>query len=117
MEETRAAARAVTAIVRDVPEVANVFVNGQSDTEANITVNLGQKGDRDRSSFVIQDEIDALLADFPDVRLTVLDESGAREIAMNVLGDTEESAAAAARELASAMNTLPEVSGASIPRP
>ncbi len=113
MDDTRAAARAVTEIVQDIPEVANVFVNGSSDTKANIVVNLGQKGDRERSSFVIQDQIDDLLADFPDVRLTVLDDSGARDIAMSVLGDTEEDAAAAARDLAAAMNTLPEVSGAS----
>lgn len=54
-----------------------------------------------------------MLTDFPDVRLTVLNDSGARDIAMSVLGDTEEDAAAAARDLAAAMNTLPEVSGAS----
>ncbi|SFD49937.1 hydrophobe/amphiphile efflux-1 (HAE1) family protein [Sulfitobacter brevis] len=113
MDDTRAAARAVTEIVQDIPEVANVFVNGSSDTKANIVVNLGQKGNRERSSFVIQDQIDDLLADFPDVRLTVLNDSGARDIAMSVLGDTEEDAAAAARDLAAAMNTLPEVSGAS----
>ena len=113
MDETRAAARAVTEIVQTIPEVANIFVNGSSDTKANIIVNLGQKGDRDRSSFVIQDQIDDMLTDFPDVRLTVLNDSGARDIAMSVLGDTEEDAAAAARDLAAAMNTLPEVSGAS----
>lgn len=113
MDETRAAARAVTEIVQAIPEVANIFVNGSSDTKANIIVNLGQKGDRDRSSFVIQDQIDDMLTDFPDVRLTVLNDSGARDIAMSVLGDTEEDAAAAARDLAAAMNTLPEVSGAS----
>jgi hydrophobe/amphiphile efflux-1 (HAE1) family protein len=113
MDETRAAARAVTAIVRDIPEVTNVFVDGNSDTKANIVVNLGQKADRERTSFVIQDQIDALLTDFPDVRLTVLNESGGRDIAMSVLGDTEEAAAAAAKQLATAMNSLPEVSGAS----
>ncbi|MFZ1468298.1 MAG: hypothetical protein WAT09_04885, partial [Paracoccaceae bacterium] len=43
-----------------------------SDTKANITVNLCQKADRGRSSFVIQDQITAMLADFPDVRLTVM---------------------------------------------
>ena len=113
MDETRAAARAVTEIVQAIPEVANIFVNGSSDTKANIIVNLGQKGDRDRSSFVIQDQIDDMLTDFPDVRLTMLNDSGARDIAMSVLGYTEEDAAAAARDLAAAMNTLPEVSGAS----
>lgn len=113
MDETRAAARAVTEIVQTIPEVANIFVNGSSDTKANIIVNLGQKGDRDRSSFVIQDQIDDMLTDFPDVRLTMLNDSGARDIAMSVLGYTEEDAAAAARDLAAAMNTLPEVSGAS----
>lgn len=113
MEETRSAARAVTRVVEDIPEVTNVFVDGRSDTKANIVVNLGRKADRSRSSFEIQDQIDAMLADFPDVRLTILNDSGARDIAVSVLGDSQQATVAAARELAKAMNGLNEVSGAS----
>lgn len=112
MNQTREASREVTDVLSQVPEVRNIFVNGDSDTTASITVNLGQKSDRERSSFVIQDEIDMMLSDIPDVRLTVLNESGGRDVSINILGDTEEATAAAARQLAEAMNALPQISGA-----
>ncbi len=112
MDETRAVARDVSRIIADVPEVTNVFVSGSGDTDATITVNFGQREERDRSSFVIEDEIAARVADFPDVRLIVLNEGGTRDILMSVLGDSQEDTAEAARALAAAMNALPSVENA-----
>ncbi len=114
LAETRAATQWITAILQQIPEVENVFVDGSgSDTKANLVVNYGQKGDRERSSFEISDEIAALLAPVPDVRLFVLNENNARDLAISVLGDSEEAASAAARQLAQEMNRLPEIENAS----
>lgn len=126
VEQTRAAARQITGIVSEIPEVTNVFVDGGAGTtgsvaKANITVNFGQKSSRTRSSFEIQDEIAQLLKQIPDARLHVLKENGQRDISINVLGNSEASASAAARIVAQQMNALPEVQNAStsaaLPRP
>ena len=115
LANTRAAALDITRRVSTIPEVTNVFVDGGSGsiTKADIVVNFGQKGDRDRSSFKIEDDIKALLADVPDLRLNVLSEDGGRDIAISVLGDNEAAAAAAARELVKQINALPSVENAS----
>ena len=112
MEDTRAVARAVTERVAAIPEVEVVFVNG-SETEGEITVGFGSKGDRERTSFEIIDEIGERVADIPDVRLFVLGENGQRDLSVSVLGDDADATARAARDLAEAMNALPEVRGAS----
>ena len=112
MEDTRAVARAVTERLERIPEVEVVFVNG-GETTAEVTVGFGPKGERERSSFAIEDEIGALVADIPDVRLFVMNENGQRDISVSVLGDDAEATARAARVLAEAMNALPEVRGAS----
>ncbi|MGB3555444.1 MAG: efflux RND transporter permease subunit [Jannaschia sp.] len=112
MDDTRTVAREVTDRLRAIPEIEVIFANGKSST-ADITVGFGSKGDRERSSFEIIDEIELLLADLPDVRLFVLGESGVRDISISVLGDDAAATATAARSLADAMNALPEVRGAS----
>ncbi|GAA6189824.1 efflux RND transporter permease subunit [Litorivita sp. NS0012-18] len=112
MSDTRAAARDVTARITAVPEVETVFVDGR-DTEATFTIGFGQKQTRERSSFEIIDDIAARLADYPDVRLFMLNENGSRDISINVLGDSVAATAQAARALAKEMNALPEVTGAS----
>ncbi|MGR3571834.1 efflux RND transporter permease subunit [Brevirhabdus sp.] len=115
LAETRETARRISQDVMQVPEVQNVFVDGGSGgiTKAQIVVNMGQKSTRDRSSFAIQDELEKRLADVPDVRLNFLKENGQRDISVNVLGDSEAAAAAAARTLARQMNALPSVQNAS----
>nr|WP_306267279.1 efflux RND transporter permease subunit [Pararhizobium sp. IMCC3301] len=114
LSETRVAARDVSALVAKIPDVRNVFVDGsQGDTKATIVVNYGQKDERARSSDEITADIEAALADVPDVRLKVLNENGARDISISVLGDSEEAAAEAARKLAVQMNNLPSVENAS----
>jgi multidrug efflux pump subunit AcrB len=101
----------VSAILGQIPEVTNVFVEGgtSSDTKANVIVNYGQKNTRDRSSFVIEDDMKALLQDLPDVKINVLKDNGQRDVQLNVLGDTEAAASAAAIELSNQMNDLPDI--------
>jgi multidrug efflux pump subunit AcrB len=111
LEQTRASGREVSTILGQIPEVSNVFVEGgtSSDTKANVIVNYGQKDTRDRSSFVIEDDMKALLQDLPDVKINVLADNGQRDVQLSVLGDTEAAAAAAAIELANQMNDLPDI--------
>lgn len=120
MDETRAVARAVTEQIRTIPEVQTVFVDG-SGTTATVNVGFGSKSDRDRTSFEIIDQIEALLAPIPDVLLFVLSENGSRDLTISVLGDTVDATSAAAADLAVAMNALPEIeratSAASLLRP
>jgi hydrophobe/amphiphile efflux-1 (HAE1) family protein len=114
LDQTRATGREVSMILGEISEITNVFVEGgtSSDTKANVVVNYGQKDTRDRSSFAIEDEMKALLRDLPDVKINVLAENGQRDIQLNVLGDTEAAASAAAIELANQMNGLPDVENA-----
>ena len=112
MEETRASARDITQLIRTIPEVQTVFVDGKT-TEASIRIGFGSKLTRERSSFEISDELSARLADIKDVRLFVLSEDGTRDLTISVLGDDVDRVSAAAKSLVSAMNTLPQIEGAS----
>ena len=115
LAETRAVTLDVTQRISLIPEVQSVFVDGGggSITKATIIVNFGQKADRDRSSFDLEDEVRTRLADVPDVRLNIMNQNGGRDIAISVLGDNEAAAAAAARELAVQMNASPLIENAS----
>jgi len=115
LEQTREVSRDVTEIIAQVPEVQNVFVHGGSGsiTTASLVVNFGKKGDRTRSSFEIEDELARLLVAVPDVRLNILNEEGARDIEISVLGNSEAATASAARDLAAQINALASVENAS----
>lgn len=115
LEQTRKVSRDVTEIIAQVPEVQNVFVHGGSGsiTKASLVVNFGKKGDRTRSSFEIEDELARLLVAVPDVRLNILNEEGARDIEISVLGNSEAATASAARDLAAQINALASVENAS----
>lgn len=112
MDQTRAVSRNVTAIIRTIPEVQTVFVDG-SNTTATLRIGLGSKTERERSSFEIIEELGVLLADVPDVRLFVLTDEGKRDLSISVLGDDVAATAAAAQALVVQMNTLPQIKGAS----
>ena len=112
MEETRASARDITQLIRTIPEVQTVFVDGKT-SEASLRIGFGSKLTRDRSSFEITDELSELLSDIKDLRLFVLSEDGTRDLTISVLGDDVERVSAAAKSLVSAMNALPQIEGAS----
>lgn len=103
LPQTRRVSRDITEILSEIPELENVFVNGGgvNINEAIVALNLGSKGERERSLFEIQDQIVALLQGVPDVRLNVLNDNGTRDIMMSVLGDTEAAASQAAITLSS----------------
>lgn len=59
-----------------MPEVRSVFVNGGEDdvTKAKLMVNYGPKEERERSSFVIEDELKRDLSQIPDMRINFQNE-------------------------------------------
>ncbi|WP_323717221.1 efflux RND transporter permease subunit [Paracoccus aminovorans] len=113
--ETEAASRMVSERIRAVPEVRSVFVNGGEDdvAKAKLMVNYGPKHERERSSFVIEDELKRDLAQIPDLRIDFQNEEGNADLSISVLGDSEDGAAEAAERLMAAMKTLPELEGVS----
>ncbi|WJS83735.1 efflux RND transporter permease subunit [Paracoccus sp. TOH] len=115
VSETEAAARMVSQRIKAVPEVRSVFVNGGEDdvAKAELMVNYGPKEERERSSFVIEDELKHDLAQIPDLRINFQNEEGNADLSISVLGDSEDGAAEAAERLMAAMKTLPELEGVS----
>ncbi|CUH76633.1 efflux RND transporter permease subunit [Tropicibacter naphthalenivorans] len=95
--------------VADVPEVQSVFVDGSSETSLSLQINYGDKSERERDFTQINADIDAALAGLADVRYFVTADDGARDITINVLGDTVASAQQAATELLAGMKTLPDI--------
>ena len=121
--ETEDATRRVLARIETVPEVQSVFAysDGSDVTAARLMINYGNKETRDRSQFVLEDELRAKLAGMPDLRINFQNESGANDLTISVLGETEAGAARAAAQLEAAMKglaTLDNVtSSASLQRP
>ena len=115
IEDTEGAARMISQRIVAVPDVRSVFVNGGDGgiTDAKLQVNYGPKDDRERSSFAIEDELRQVLSDIPDMRIEFLNEAGASDLSVAVLGDSDEAALEAAGRLMAAMAELPELEGVS----
>ncbi|MFC3529078.1 efflux RND transporter permease subunit [Paracoccus mangrovi] len=115
ISDTQAEVRRISQIAAREPEVISVFANGGdgSVTKAQLTVNYGPKDSRERSSFEIEDELRAALADIPDIRLNFQNEAGQSDFTVSVLGDSEEAGAEAARRMMVAMQSVPELEGVS----
>lgn len=115
IEDTAGAARMISQRIVAVPDVRSVFVNGGDGgiTDAKLQVNYGPKDDRERSSFATEDELRQVLSDIPDMRIEFLNEAGASDLSVAVLGDSDEAALEAAGRLMAAMAELPELEGVS----
>ena len=115
IEDTEGAARMISQRIVAVPDVRSVFVNGGDGgiTDAKLQVNYGPKDERERSSFAIEDELRGLLSDIPDMRIEFLNEAGASDLSVAVLGDSDEAALEAARRLMAAMAEVPQLQGVS----
>ena len=113
IRESEDATRMISERVLTVPEVRSVFViGGDGDVnESRLMVNYGPKAERERSSFVIEDQLKRDLSDIPDMRINFQNEQGQNDFNISVLGDTQEGAAEAAEMLVNAMRTLPQLEG------
>lgn len=122
LDDTRLSAQSISEIISTVPEVTGVFVSASGDiARASITVNMGVKSSRKRSSFEIEDELKLLLSGTPDVHLNFLSGDSERDVTINIMGDIQENTSAAALLLAREMTNLQSVnnisSSASLTRP
>lgn len=97
LDDTRGITDQVSARAGEITEVEGVLVRagasmtGQQDTRhAVVSIDLKHKNQRDRSSFVIEGEIEAMLADIPDARLRFLNDRGGRDVTFSVLGSDGE---------------------------
>ena len=108
LDDTRALTDEIARRAQQVPEVRSVFVEGGTSdiNSARVTVTLGPKDTRDRSSFEIEDQLKGLMAGLPDARVNFLAGNGQRDVTLSILADTEAQAAAAASRLADAMRGL-----------
>ncbi len=108
LSETEALAQRLNDQIIAFPEVKNVFTQGGSSgvNTARFFVNFGPSDERERSAFAIADDIRAALETTPDVRMSFLNEVGGKDLTISALGDSEESAAAAANMLAQGMSDL-----------
>ncbi len=114
IDEVEAVSRRITSLILEIPEMESVFVEGTSDTEATVRVNFGPRDERERGAPEIMQDIRDRLADLPDVRIYVLGEEGVRDVSINILADDRETAQAAARDLASGMSGLPQLTGVAV---
>ncbi|MCB1476955.1 MAG: efflux RND transporter permease subunit [Rhodobiaceae bacterium] len=108
LDDTRVATREVSRRLLTIPEVTNVFVDGGYGdvTKANITVNYGQRSERERTAVEIERDIDDELRSMPDMRAFLLKPNGQRDVQIIVMGDSVEAAAAAANRLAGEMSKV-----------
>ncbi|MFC3628910.1 efflux RND transporter permease subunit [Paracoccus angustae] len=108
IDDTEGAARSLSARIDAVPEVQSVFVysDGSDVTKARAMINYGKKETRERSQFVLEEELKRRLSGTPDMRINFQNENGQNDLTINVLGQTEDGAALAAERLAAAMSGL-----------
>ncbi|MGF9567820.1 efflux RND transporter permease subunit [Neorhizobium sp. JUb45] len=112
LEDTRRVTNGISAIVAKLDDVEGALVragasmSGQQDVRyAVISVDLKHKTARQRSSFAIEAELTARLADIPDVRLRFLNDRGGRDISFSVLGSDGEAVRRAADDILKEMAT------------
>ncbi len=112
LDETRQVTDGIAVTIGKLAEVEGVLVragssmSGQQDVRyAVVSVDLVHKAERNRSSFVIEAELEKALVDIPDVRLRFLNDRGGRDISFSVLGSDGNAVQAATdrilREMAS----------------
>uniref|UniRef100_UPI0025DA4CAB efflux RND transporter permease subunit n=1 Tax=uncultured Paracoccus sp. TaxID=189685 RepID=UPI0025DA4CAB len=106
--QTEDAARRLSAQIAELPETQSVFVysDGSDVTTARAMINYGKKETRERSQFVLEEELKSRLSGTPDMRINFQNENGQNDLTINVLGATEDGAALAAERLAAAMSGL-----------
>ncbi len=123
LDETRVITSLMGKKIRAIPEVQSVFVEGGAGDirKANLTVNYGPKTERDRYFLDIQQDILAVLADIPDVRINLVNERGQRDISLSVQGDDRDAVTRTALKLANRMKAIDGLvnvtTTAALPRP
>ncbi|MBK4216644.1 efflux RND transporter permease subunit [Paracoccus caeni] len=113
--DTETAIRMLTARVDETEETRSVFAysDGSDVTKARMMINYGKKHERERSQFVLEEELKERLSAIPDMRINFQNEAGVNDLTINVLSATEDGAATGAARLKKAMEGLPTLEGVS----
>jgi multidrug efflux pump subunit AcrB len=111
LADTRDTTDEVTAKLRAMPEVENVYViGGASPTgtleprRASVIVDLVHKSERDQPQWQIGERILDILDTVPDLRAYFVNDRGERQLAFGVMGTDGAALDEAARKIQSAMN-------------
>jgi multidrug efflux pump subunit AcrB len=93
LEDTRDTTDAATALIRELPEVENVYVIGGSSPtgtlevrRATVIADLTHKSERDRSQAQIEEILLDKLETVPDLRAYFVNDRGERQLAFGVMG-------------------------------
>jgi multidrug efflux pump subunit AcrB len=113
LADTEAMSDRILAVLRTLPEVARVFVDGgrvlgaaPEIRKASIVVNFVPKAQRRRSQAQLEIAIGALLAEIPDIRFWTVKDNGQRPLTLLVAGEDQDAVDAAARALYADMRRL-----------
>jgi multidrug efflux pump subunit AcrB len=111
LEDTRETADEVTRLMKEVPEVENVYViGGASPTgtletrRATVIADLVHKSERDVPQYEIEETLLKKLSVLPDVRAYFVNDRGERQLAFGVMGTDGAVLDEQARKIQSAMN-------------
>ena len=128
LSETEKVSEDVARVIRELPQVRSVFVDGGrvpkepiEARRASFIINYTAKGDRAITQRELEREIGSRLRAVPDIRFYFVDENGLRAISLVVRGTDPRTVANVANELAGQMRRLPTVanviSGTTLDRP
>jgi HAE1 family hydrophobic/amphiphilic exporter-1 len=115
IDDVRAATDEAARVIREIPEVARVFVvGGASPTgrrevqRASLYIKLHPKEERERKQQAVEAEISTRLAAIADTRAWLVNERGERQLAISMLGTDPAALANAAADIEAAMRRRPE---------
>jgi multidrug efflux pump subunit AcrB len=128
LDDTIAVTDRVVATVRELPEVRSAFVSGGQQLGgkkevrlSTLIVNLTDKGERAKTQKQVENDINLLLKEIPDIRSWVLQENGQRGLSLIVGGPDQdqviETAAKLQQEMSRHPNLVNVVSTAPLDRP
>jgi multidrug efflux pump subunit AcrB len=110
LDDTREATEKITALMREVPQVENVYVIGGSSPtgtleprRATVVADLVHKSERDVPQSVIEETLLQKLEQVPDVRAYFVNDRGERQLAFGVMGTDGRVLDEQARKIQSAM--------------
>ncbi|WP_088347042.1 MULTISPECIES: efflux RND transporter permease subunit [Rhodomicrobium] len=120
LQDMKAESDRITKLIRERPEVQDVFVDGgrilgfagggQEVRKATFTINLVNKDDRELDQRTLEQIFTDELSKLPDVRAWVINENGQRALSLIVSGSDGPAVAETAPRIVSAMRRVPELS-------
>ncbi len=119
LDDTRKVSDQITAMLRQHPEVKDVFADGgrilgvagggEEVRKATFVVNLTPKTERKTGQRALEQMFTTELANLPDVRAWVIKDNGQRAVSLLVTGANDTAVSTTAPKIVSAMKRIPEL--------